>query len=416
MTVQKLVVLLTTQVALAGAILDTPALAETVKIGIVNTLSGPLAPLGNEIDRGIKLYVKEHQKDLPSDVSIELVQRDDGGDSAKAIEVARELIEGVGVRILTGFVWSPAAAAAARVTQEDKIPTVLLGATDMAITKMSSFFVRVSSTIPQETYPLGTWAAKSFKTGYTLLSESERGRVADEAFTKSFKAAGGTILNSTFVPVAANDLSSYLVRLKDARPDIAFIFLPGALAATVKAWRDVGLESARVNLALTQGGTMLLDDALRKIGDDAIGVYSSGSYSAASTRPQNRAFVAAYKRDYGDQAFPSVLSVQAWDGMDAIFNVLKQTKGNFTSEQVMSLLKSWHYDDSPRGPIRIDPESRDIVENIYIRRVENVHGFLQNVEFLQFAEVMSDGTGGGGDPCPLGQCRNPDRTCSACKK
>ncbi len=189
------------------------------------------------------------------------------------------------------------------------------------------------------------------------------------------------MVGSVRFPPTANDFVPFVQRIKDVKPDVVFVFVPGGKQATafMKAWSDLGLQSAGIKIVGTQD--LVTDDELPNMGDAPLGIVSAGIYSVAGKRPQNAAFLAAWRSEYGEQVIPNYVAVGGWDGMAAIFDVIKATKGKFDGDQAMAILKTWKNPDSPRGPIEIDPETRDIVQNVYIRRVEKVDGHLANVEF-----------------------------------
>jgi len=377
---------------LAGIALVAPrhAAAQTVvKVGVINTYSGPEAQTGDMIDKGIKLYVKEHQKELPPGVTVELVVRDDTGPNPEvAKRVAQELITREHVQFLAGVVWTPNAAAIAPLTAEAKVPFVIMNAAGVTLTRMSPYIVRVSYTLPQLVTPLGTWAAQQgWKKGYTAVPDFAPGQESETAFAKAFTAAGGQMVGSVRYPVINPDFAPFLARIKDAKPDVLYIFCISGKQSTaiMKTMADLGMRDAGIHPV--SGIDLTTDEELPNMGDIAIGVNSAANYSAAATRPQNKAFLAAWRRDYGDKLVPNPFSVQGWDGMAAIYDVVKATKGKFTGDEAMALLSHWKNPDSPRGPIAIDPETRDIVQNVYIRKVDKVDGRLANVEMVTFPQV-----------------------------
>ncbi|HEY8872873.1 MAG TPA: ABC transporter substrate-binding protein, partial [Stellaceae bacterium] len=256
------------------------------------------------------------------------------------------------------------------------------------ITRISPYVVRVSFTLWQESYPLGKWAAgQGWKKGYTAVSDFIPGHDSEAAFTKSFTDAGGKIVGAVRFPVANPDFAPFVQRIVDAKPDVVFIFVPAGTQATamVKAIRDFQLREAGINIASPQD--LLPDEELPHMGDTPLGLITSGTYSTAAQRPANQAFLAAWKRAYGDSAIPDFFSVDGWDGMAMIFDMLKATKGKFTADEAMAFFKTWKNPDSPRGPISVDPETRDIVQNVYMRRVEKIDGKLANVEFATIPQV-----------------------------
>jgi branched-chain amino acid transport system substrate-binding protein len=365
----------------AIAIPATRSPAQTVKVGIINTYSGPLAGGGDQLERGIRLYMKLHEKDLPPGVKIELIRRDDTGPNPEvAKRLAQELITRDKVQLLAGVYWTPNALAIAPLLTEAKVPLIIMNASTGIITTKSPFFVRVSFTPWQGAFPLGNWAVKSgLKKIYTMVTDYAPGIDYETGFTRSFTEAGGTIVGSVRMPVTTLDFVAYLQRAKDVKPDAVFAFVPEAkeAASLMKAFGDLGLRDAGIKLL--GSGSLTSDDELQGMGDAAIGTITTQQYSAAATRPENVAFVAAYKAEFGATEEPSFYCVDAFDGMAAIFHVVTEQHGIMDPDQTIELLKGWKH-DSPRGPFVIDPETRDIIQNEYLRRVDKVDGQLRNTE------------------------------------
>ncbi len=375
-------------VAAGLALSPATLLAQTVKIGVINSYSGFVAQLADEMQKGMDLYVKEHEKDLPPGVKIELVKRDDTSKPDVGKRLAQELIARDHVNLLTGVILSPVAAAVAPLTAEAKVPFVDTNAAGVAIPRISPYLVRVSFTLWQEGLPIGKWAAQQgWKTAFTAVSDYIPGHDAEAAFTKGFLDGGGKIVGADRFPPNNPDFTPFIQRVKDAKPDVAFLWVPAGQQATaiLKAAKDLGLHEAGVNITSTQD--LVPDEELPNIGDAAIGLVTSGNYSADAKRPANAAFLAAWKNAYGDKSIPDFGSVDGWDGMAMIFDLIKATKGEFTADQAMAFFKTWKNPDSPRGPIAIDPATRDIVQNIYIRRVEKVDGKLADVEITTIPMV-----------------------------
>jgi branched-chain amino acid transport system substrate-binding protein len=378
---------------LAGAALAVlagagQAEAETVKIGVILSYSGPAASIGEEIDNGIKLYVKEHQAELPAGVTIELIRRDDTGPNPDvAKRLAQELITRDKVQILTGVIWTPNANAIAPLTAEAKVPFVILNAAGTATTRLSPYIVRTSFTLWQSCYPLGQWAAKQGKRAYTIVTDYAPGHDAEEAFLKGFAQGGGEILGSVRVPLKDPDFVPFVQRAKDAKPEMLFVFVPSGKQATaiMKAYGELGLPAAGIKLIGPQDITP--DEELPNMGDAPLGAITAGGYSEAADRPSNKAFVAAWKRDYGPNSHTNFMAADAWDGMAAIFAAIKAQNGKLEADKTMEILSHWKNPDSPRGPVAIDPETRDIVQNIYIRKVEKQGDHLANIEFETIPEV-----------------------------
>ncbi len=365
------------------------AAAQTVKVGLILTYSGPDAAIGEQIDRGIKLYVKEHARNLPEGVTVEIVRRDDGGpnpDTAKRL--AQELILREKVSILTGGQWTPNAMAMAALSREARIPLVVMAAGGSVVTQQSPYIVRTGFTLWQSSYPLGQWAFRSgLKKVVTVVSDFAPGLEGERAFSRGFTGAGGTIAGAIRVPLQTSDYLPFFQRAKDAAPDAIYVFNPGGPKATafMKAIQDVGIPAAGIKLL--GPGDITTDEELPNMGRAPLGVITAHHYSAAGDRPANAAFVAAWKKEYGAEAVPNYFSVGGWDGMKAIYDAVAAQKGKADPERTIALLQRWSNPDSPRGPIAIDPETRDIIQNEYIRRVEEVNGRLANVEIETIADV-----------------------------
>ncbi|HUC71594.1 MAG TPA: ABC transporter substrate-binding protein [Stellaceae bacterium] len=382
-----------TATALVAAVLAlSPAelSAQTVKIGIINSYSGFVAQAADQMQKGIDLYVKLHEKDLPAGVKIDLIKRDDTSKPDVGKRLAQDLIARDQVNLLAGVILSPVAAAVTPLTAEAKVPFVDTNAAGVAIPRLSPYFVRVSFTLWQEGYPIGKWAAQQgWKTAYTAVTDFIAGHDAEAAFTKGFTDGGGKIIGADRFPPANPDFVPFIQRVKNAKPDVAFLWVPAQeqAVAIMKAVKDLGLREAGINVTSTQD--LLPDEQIPIIGNAAIGLVTSGNYSVDAKRPANAAFLAAWKTAYGDKVIPDFFSVDGWDGMAMIFDLIKATKGEFTADQAMAFFKNWKDPDSPRGPIEIDPMTRDIVQNIYIRRVEKVGGKLADVE-IQTIPMVKD--------------------------
>jgi branched-chain amino acid transport system substrate-binding protein len=375
--------------ALAAA--AVPGFAQTIKIGFISTYSGLNANLGEYMERGMRLYMKLHEKALPPGVKLEILVRDDTGPNPdKARQVAQELIVRDKVNLLTGVIFTPNALAMAPLCTEAKIPFVIMNAGTAVITTRSPYIARVSFTLWQSSYPLGQWASKRFKRAYTLVSDYGPGHDAEQAFTLAFKQGGGELVGNVRVPLQNPDFAAYMQRVKDAKPDALMVFVPAGKTATavMKTFNDLGMDKAGIKLI--GPGDITTDEELANMGDVALGVTTMFHYSAAGDRPANKAFVAAWKKEYGANAVPNFLSVGGWDGMDAIFHVIKAQKGKLDPDRTMELLKTYKNPASPRGPISIDPETRDIVQNEYLREVRKVGGQLANVELETFATAVKD--------------------------
>lgn len=362
--------------------LPSIARAEVVKVGMILTYSGPDASLGELIDRGASLYVKLHGNELPSGTIVEIIKRDDTGvnpDVAKRL--AQELIVRDHVSILTGGQWTPNTMAIGVLTRQAKIPYVVMGAGGSNVTVDSPYVIRTSHTLWQSSYPLGQWAAKKgYKTAYTMVSDFAPGHDAETAFAKSFTENGGKIVSSVRVPMKTTDYLPYMLKVKEANPDVLFLFNPGGPKATafMKAIADIGIIGSKIQVIGT--GDITTDEELPNMGRAPLGVITVHHYSAAATRKANLDFVAAWKKEYGANSTPSFFSSGGWDGMKAIYDAIRAQKGKVTTDATMAYLRKWSNPDSPRGPIRIEPETGEIIQHQYVRRVEERDGKLANVE------------------------------------
>ena len=368
-----------------------PLSAQTVKVGFMSTYSGPGAAQGDQLDKGAKLYLKLNSGKLPKGVKVDLISRDDtGANPDVAKRIAQELIVRDKVQLLTGFVWTPNAAAIAPLTAEAKVPYISMNAAGVNILNLSPYMARVSFTLWQSVYPLGQWAAKKFKRAYTAVSDFAPGHESEEAFLKAFKEGGGEIVDSVRIPLANPDFVPYIQRIKDAKPNVLFAFNPAGKQATamMKAYADLGLEKAGIKYI--GPGDLTTDEELQGMGDAAIGVMTVHHYSAAADRPANKAFVAAYKKEYGEKLNPGFMAVGAWDAMDLIFYAIRAQKGKVDPDKTMELIKQYKNPNSPRGLIAIDPETRDIIQNEYLREVRKVGGQLANVEIETIATQLKD--------------------------
>ncbi len=380
--------LLKTVVFAAFALAASGAFAQTIKIGFITSYSGLNGNLGPYMERAVRLYIKQHEKELPPGVKIELLTRDDTGPNPdKARQLAQELVVRDKVDLLAGVIFTPNAMAIAPIATEAKVPFVIMNAGTAVITTRSPYIARTSFTLWQSSYPLGQWASRKYKTAYTLVSDFGPGHDSEDAFTKAFGEGGGRILGSVRVPLQNPDWAAYMQRVKDARPDCLMVFIPAGKTATavMKNFGDLGLDKAGIKLI--GPGDITTDEELPNMGDIALGVTTMFHYSAAAERPANRAFVAAWKKEYGTNETPNFLSAGSWDGTAMIFEAIKAQKGKLDPEKTMEIFKRYKNADSPRGPISIDPETRDIVQNEYLREVRKVGGQLANVELETFPGV-----------------------------
>jgi branched-chain amino acid transport system substrate-binding protein len=375
-------------VALGSAAADA---AETIKIGLILPFSGPFADTAREIDNGVMLYTRQHGEAV-AEKKIEIIRRDTTGvapDVAKRL--AQELVTRDKVDFLAGFVLTPNALAVADVATEAKVPMIVMNAATSIITTKSPYIARVSFTVPQVTVPLAQWAAKNGITQvYVMTSDYGPGHDAEAAFEKAFTAAGGTIVGAVRMPVQNPDFAAYVQKVADLHPQAVFLFVPAGQqpAALMKTFDEQGLLRSKLKVLAT--GDVTDDAALASMGDAALGIITSHHYSYAHDSALNHAFVKAYGDAFGTDVRPNFMAVGGYDGMAAIYRVIDQLKGDIDADKAMAVLKGMTI-DSPRGPVEIDPATRDAVQTVYIRRVEKVDGQLVNVEFDQIARVSDPG-------------------------
>jgi branched-chain amino acid transport system substrate-binding protein len=367
------------------------AQAQTIKIGFITSYSGLNGNLGPYMERAVRLYIKEHQKELPPGVKIEIITRDDTGPNPdKAKQLAQELIVRDKVNLLAGVIFTPNAMAIAPLATEAKVPFIIMNAGTSVITTRSPYIVRTSFTLWQSSFPLGQWASKKFKTAYTLVSDFGPGHDAETAFTQAFKAGGGNVVANVRVPLQNPDWAAYMQRVKDAKPDALMVFIPAGKSATavMKNFSDLGLGQAGIKLI--GPGDITTEEELPNMGDVALGATTVFHWSAGGDRPANKAFIAAWKKEYGQNETPNFLSVGSWDGTALIFEAIKQQKGKLDPDKTMEIFKGWKNPNSPRGPISIDPETRDIIQPEYLREVRKVNGQLVNVELETLGTAVKD--------------------------
>jgi branched-chain amino acid transport system substrate-binding protein len=313
---------------------------------------------------------------------VELIRHDDGGRPDAAAVGARRLVEMDRVSILAGGNLSATAAAVAAYAGQQRVPFIVLNTTNASLTQKSPFAVRTSVTVRQTSFPLGAWAARQgWRRGFTIVSDSPWGHDAEEAFARGLVEQGGQIVGSERIPLTEGDIAAPLLRARDVRPDVLFTLMPSAerSATLVKAYDRLGLKRDGIHLVGPQD--IATDDALEQMGESASGLITSGFYSSTGRRPQNTDFLLAWQRAFGDRTLPDFMSVAGWDGMAAAFDVFRRTKGRFTGDQAMEVLRGWTTRTSPRGPMVIDPETRETIQNIYLRRIEFVDRHPTNVEF-----------------------------------
>ena len=374
--------------AAVGVFALGPARAEdTFKIGLIVPMTGGQASTGKQIDNAIKLYMKQHG-DTVAGKKIEVILKDDGALPDKTKTAAQELIVNEKVNVIAGFGVTPAALAAAPLATQGKIPEVIMAAGTSIITEKSPYIVRTSFTLPQSSTIIGDWAVKNgIKKVATLTSDYAPGNDALASFKEHFTAGGGEIVEEVKVPLANPDFAPFLQRMKDAKPDAVFVFVPAGQGGNfMKQYAERGLDKAGIKVI--GPGDVMDDDLLNGMGDAALGAVTAHIYSAAHPSQTNKDFVAAYKKDFNQR--PGFMAVGGYDGINLIYEALKKTGGNADGDKLIEAMKGMKW-ESPRGPISIDPETRDIVQNVYVRKVEKVDGELYNVEFETFKDVKDPG-------------------------
>jgi branched-chain amino acid transport system substrate-binding protein len=374
------------------ATVATAASAQNVvKLGMIGEFSGPFAQYGQQILGGMKAYMKQHG-DTVAGKKIEIVQKDTGGPAPDvAKRLAQELVTRDNVDILVGFGLTPNALAVAPVATEAKKAMVIMNAATSIITTKSPYIVRVSMTLPQVTQPMAEWAAKNgIKKVYTVVADYGPGLDSEKAFTEAFKKAGGEIVGSIHTPLQNPDFGPFVQRVKDAKPEAVFLFLPAGEQgiAFMKGYAERGLAQAGIKLIAT--GDITDDGVLEAMGEPTLGLITSFHYSAAHDSPENTAFKKAYAEVNGDKLRPNFMAAAGYDGMAVIYEALKKTNGSADGDKLVAAMKGMKL-TSPRGPIMIDPETRDVVQTVYIRKVEKTSGGLYNVEFDKFPDQKDPG-------------------------
>ena len=376
------------QLVLAAALAaSSTAFAQApIMIGLVLSSSGQFADAGAQLDNGIKTYMKMHG-DTVAGRKIELIRRDTGGiapDVAKRL--SQELVVRDGVDILAGYVLTPNAMASGDVSAEAKKFMVVMNAATSVIITKSPYMIRTSVVLPQVMETFGTWAATKggLKQTYTMVTDYGPGHDSERAFQTGFKNAGGTVVGSVRFPVADPDFSAFVQRAKDIGPESIYIFIPGGAqpAALGKAFAERGIDKKKTRVL--GSGEATAEAALKAMGDNALDIITAWHYDYKLDNRLNQAFVKEFNAMHGRN--PDFFSIGGYDGMHAIYETLKKTGGKTDGETMIAAAKGMRW-QSPRGPMSIDPETRDVVQTVYIRRVQKVGGELVNVPFDRVLEV-----------------------------
>src|SRR5213594_123393 len=361
----------------------TVAAQDVVKVGMSFSMTGAgFNAAGRQAWAGARLYVQQHG-DRVAGKKIELVLRDDGGVADNARRLVQEMIVNDKVHIIAGGITPTVLAYGPLVTQA-KIATVVMISGASVTTTASPYFVRTSFILSQSSWIMGEWAAKNgSKRVVTLVNEWAPGTEAETAFKQRFTELGGQIIESIRIPLANPDFAPFLQRIRDINPDTAFIYFPGTQAGIfAKQFAERGLASSGIKII--GPGDLTDDDELNTMGDQMLGMVTAHDYSASHDSALNKKYVEDFKK--ANNFRPNFVSVGGYDGMHLIYEALKKTGGKTDGDSLLAAMKGMKW-ESPRGPISIDPETRDIVQNIYMRKVEKVNGQLYTIQFATFEAV-----------------------------
>jgi branched-chain amino acid transport system substrate-binding protein len=377
--------------ALAIGALASPSLMaqdKTFRIGLILPMTGPFASTGKQIDAAVKLYLAQNG-DTVAGRKVEVILKDDAGTPDTTKRIAQEMVVNDKVNVLAGFGLTPLALATAPIATQSKTPMVVMAAATSSITEASPFIVRTSFTLPQAAVGIADWAPKNgIKSVVTLVSDYGPGIDAERFFKDRFLFNGGKVTDSLRVPLRNPDFAPFLQKVRDLKPDAMFVFVPsGAGAAVMKQFTERGMDKAGIKLI--GPGDVVDDDILNDMGDATLGTVTSHHYSAAHKSPANQKFVDAFQKA-NKGLRPNFMAVGGYDGMRVILEALKATKGAGGGDALLGAMKGQIF-ESPRGPMFIDAQTRDVVHNIYIRKVEKVNGQLYNVEFETLKDVKDPG-------------------------
>src|SRR3982750_3840573 len=347
------------------------------KIGFILPMTGQSASTGRQEDAAVKLFLAQNGNKVAGR-TIEVIVKDDASVADTTRRIAQEMVVNDKVDVLAGFGLTPLALATAPIATQSKTPMVVTAAATSIITEQSPYIVRTSFTLPQVTVPIADWAAKNgIKKAVTFVADYGPGLDAEKFFKSQFKLNGGEITSEIRTPLRSPDFAPFLQKVADLKPDAVFVFLPsGQGAAFMKQFGERGLDKSGIRLIAT--GDVTDDDQLNEMGDVALGVVNSHHYSAAHPSALNKKFVQAFEQ--ANKFRPNFMAVAAYDGMHLIYNALAATKGKSGGDALLAAMKGQIF-ESPRGQILIDAQTRDIVQDVYIRKVEKQNGQLWNVEF-----------------------------------
>ena len=364
---------------------------DTIKVGVIAPFSGPFADYGKQMQGGINAWMAQHG-DTVAGKKIQVIYKDTTGPAPEvAKRLAQELVVRDKVDFLAGFGLTPEALAVAPIAQQSKTPMIIMNAATSVITTKSDYIARFSMTLPQISAPMADWADKNnIKTVATVVADYGPGIDAEKAFSDRFVKNGGKVLEAIRVPLRNPEFAPFIQRIKDAKPDAVFVFVPAGeqSIAFMKGYRERGLAAAGIKVIAT--GDLTDDHVLPAMGDATLGVITTFHYSAAHKSPENDAFLKSFAATNPQGGRPNFMAVGAYDGMNAIYQVSEKLKGKIDGDAAMAVLKGMKI-NSPRGPISIDPATRDIVQTVYVRKVEKVNGQPYNIEFDQFANQKDPG-------------------------
>ena len=366
-----------TACAVLGLSGSTMAQGEPFKVGLILPMTGPFASTGRQIDAAVKLYMAQNGSTVAGR-KVEVILKDDAGVPESTKRLAQEFVVNDKVSVIAGFGLTPSALAAGAIATQSKTPAVIMAAATSSVVATSPFFVRTSYTLYQSASTMAEWTTKNKITKFvTLVSDYGPGLDAEKTFTERVSATGGKVLAELRVPLRNPDFAPFLQRVRDEKPEAVFVFVPsGPGVALMKQFVERGLDKAGIRL-IGDGG-ITDDDLLNEMGDSALGVVTSFHYSAAHDSAVNKKFVADFSAANKGMR-PNFMAVGGYDGMAVIYKALEKTKGQGTGQALVDAMKGLSF-ESPRGPITIDAQTRDIVQDIYIRKVERRNGQLYNVE------------------------------------
>jgi branched-chain amino acid transport system substrate-binding protein len=374
------------QAAAAAALLVMPSASwaqDTVKIGLILPMTGQQASTGKQIKAAVDLYMAQHGNTVAGK-KIEVILKDDGAVPDNTKRIAQELIVNDKVAVVAGFGITPTALAVAPLATEAKVVELVMAAGTSIITERSPYIVRTSFTLAQSTVPMADWAVKNgIKKVVSIVSDYAPGADAEKSFSERLAAGGGQVIEAIKVPLANPDFAPFLQRAADAKPDAIFVFVPSGQGGTfMKQYTERGLDKAGIKLI--GPGDVTDDDLLPAMGDSVLGTVTAHFYSADHGSAKNKAYVEAFKK--ANNFRPNFMSVGGYDGMNLIYEALKKTGGKSDGDSLIAAMKGLAW-ESPRGPISIDPDTRDIIQNVYMRKVEKKDGELYNVEFATFDAI-----------------------------